>query len=445
MEGHVSAAAHRGTAGARRGLPPGPTTPAALQTSAWVARPIAFMRRASARFGDAFTVRMLEGTFVFLANPTDIKAVFTADPRKLPAGDASLLEPLVGSNSLMLLDGPPHLRHRRLLSPPFHGERMVRYGEAMREATAQGVARWPRGEPFALAERMRAITMDIILRTVLGAEEPEHLAELEQALHRVLQVSVTGIALLPWLQHDLPFSPWRRFLRNREAADAVLLAHLDRRRADPQLAERDDVLSLLLTARDEQGQPLTDSELRDELISLLVAGHETTATGLGWAFDALLRDPEALARAQDEARAGGGEFAWADAVIRETLRLRPPLAVVGRRAAEPIELAGYELPEGTIVAPCAYLAHRHRDVYPEPDAFRPQRFIDSTPSTYAWLPFGGGVRRCIGASFALKEMREVLQEVLRQVELEPAGPAETVRRRAIVLAPRHGTRVSIAA
>jgi cytochrome P450 len=428
-------------------LPPGPRRPATVQTLAWVARPLPFLEACRRRYGDWFTVRLAKvGTFVFVADPVAIKEIFTGDPQLLRAGQANApLAPVVGARSVLLLDGAQHLRQRRLMLPSFHGARMARYGELMAEITEAELDRWPLRKPFALRPRTQAITLEIILRVVFGVREADRLEALRSALVALLAQSTSPATMLPWLRRDLgPVSPWRRFLRLRTRVDGLIYEEIARRREDPALAERDDILSLLLQARDEDGAAMTDGELRDELVTLLVAGHETTATGLAWAFERLLRHPEALARLTAEAHEDDGD-AYAEAVVQETLRLRPPLPAVGRMLTQPAQIAGRSLPAGVRLAPSIYLVHRREDLYPEPAAFRPERFLDSPPETYGWLPFGGGVRRCLGASFATFEMEIVLRTILARARLEAddARP-EPVRRRAIVLAPgREGRAVLV--
>jgi cytochrome P450 len=422
-------------------LPPGPPWPPALQTAAWIARPVPFMERARRRYGDAFTVRLAQvGTFVFTTDPDTLKAVFTAGPERLRAGEANIaLEPVLGSRSVLLLDGREHIRQRRLMLPPFHGERLRGYERLIAEIAEEEIARWPLGEPLALQPRMQAVTLEVILRVVFGLDRGPGLVRLRELIKRLLQVTTRPWALVPWLRRDLGrFSPWVRFLAVREEVDEALYAEIARRRDDPGLADRTDIFSLLLQARDEQGEPLTDRELRDELVTLLVAGHETTATGLAWAFERIVRHPGAL-----EQLAAGDSEPYADAVVHETLRLRPPIPIVARRVVgEPFQLGDRAIPVGTIIAPCIYLVHRRPDLYPDPYAFRPERFLERPPETYSWLPFGGGMRRCIGASFAVLEMSTVLRTVARAMRLEPAGPGpELIARRAIFFAPSRGGEV----
>jgi cytochrome P450 len=293
---------------------------------------------------------------------------------------------------------------------------------------------------------MQAITFEVIMRAVFGLDDAERRAEVGGPLRRALDMVANPLSeILMGLPGRIgPVNLRAGFERAVAEADARLLAEIARRRADTALDERDDILALLLQARDENGAPMTDRELRDELVTLLLAGHETTATALAWAFDYLLHDPQALARLTDDCRGNGGGEGYLDAVVHEVLRLRPPVAFVDRRLTAPLELDGYRLPTGTIVAPCVYLAHRRPDLYPEPSSFRPERFLERPPETYSWLPFGGGVRRCVGASFATFEMKVVLKTILARVRVQAAsGRRESATRRAIVLAPRRGARAII--
>jgi len=419
------------------GLPPGPSWPPPVQTLAWVTRPKPFLHRAHARYGDQFTARIFQrDAMVVLADPEHVKQVFTGPAELLRAGEANeVLLPVLGRHSVLLLDGAEHLRQRRLMLPAFHGERMRHYEVAMIEATRREVASWPHHEPVKLAPRFQAITLEVILRTVFGVEDAAQLERLRRLLLRLLDYTVEPWKLFVFAQMPLPVV--ERWLKpvlgpvDRELLSEVA-AH---RRTD--LAARQDVLSMLLQAADEDGAPMTDAELRDELITLLVAGHETTATALGWALERLTRHPEVLARAVEDARDGDGSYL--DAVCKETLRLRPVLPIVVRRLQEAMTIGEWELPAGTDVAPCIELVHRRPDVYPDPHAFRPERFRGTKPGTYTWLPFGGGIRRCLGAAFALFEMQAVLGEVLRTVELLPATDGgEPTGRRAIVLTPKRG-------
>jgi cytochrome P450 len=338
------------------------------------------------------------------------------------------------------------MRQRKLLLPPFHGARMASYGELISAATEREIESWPLRRAFPLQPRMQAITFEVIMRAVFGLDDAERRAEVGGPLRQALDLVANPLSeILMGLPGRIgPINVRAGFERIMAEADARLLAEIARRRQDPALSERDDVLALLLRARDENGEPMTDRELRDELVTLLLAGHETTATALAWAFDYLLHNLQPLERLTDDCRRDDGGEDYLDAVVQEVLRLRPPIAFVDRRLTAPLELDGYPLPAGTIVAPCIYLAHRRPDLYPEPGSFRPERFLERPPETYSWLPFGGGVRRCVGASFATFEMKVVLRTILRRARLSPASRrAESATRRAIVLAPRRGTRAMV--
>jgi cytochrome P450 len=432
------------------GLPPGPSIARRRQVLGWVARPEWLMERAQRECGDVFTLELPIGPVVVLAHPDAVKAVFTTDPSRLRAGEANaVLEPVVGPESLLLLDGRRHLRRRKLVLPPFHGARLAAYAGDMAEMTRRELASWPVGTPFALEPRMRAITLAVIIRVVFGIEDSPRADALRALIPRLLpDGGLASLVLLPALRRDLgPGSPWRRFLAARAEVDRLLYDEIASRRRVPGLSERTDVLSLLLQARDEEGAPLTDRELRDELMTLLLAGHETTATALAWTFALLFHHPAALARAVAEARATepGAPAPWLDAIGTETLRLKPPLPLVVRRATEPVTVAGRELPAGAHLSPCIYLVHRRADVYPRPTAFAPERFLGRGPETYAWLPFGGGTRRCVGAAFAQLELREVLRTVLAGADLRAADRRpERTRRRAVVLTPSRGARAVLA-
>jgi cytochrome P450 len=339
------------------------------------------------------------------------------------------------------------MRQRKLLLPPFHGERMQRYGELMREVTEREITTWPSGEPFAVWPRMQAITLEVIIRAVLGVDDAERVERVAGRIRPMLEVTSSRrdffIAALVGPDR-LASLGWTGFPEAIGRVHEALDEEIALRRSDPDLDERDDILSMLLQARDEDGAPMTDEELRDELMTLLVAGHETTATSLAWTLERVVRHPDVLARLEDEAESEEEEGAYADAVAHEALRLRPVLPLVVRKLSEPLELHGYELPVGTTVAVCIYLVHRRPDVYPDPHAFRPERFLETPAGTYTWIPFGGGVRRCIGASFALFEMRTVLQTLVARLHLEAAEPAsERISRRAITLSPSRAARLVV--
>jgi cytochrome P450 len=413
----------------------------------WIMRPVPFIERCRERYGDFFTVKFVIGPIVWIADPDVIKRVFTGDPDVLHAGEGNAppLEPIMGRNSVLLLDEPEHMRQRKLMLPSFHGERMQRYGELIQEITDRDIDGWPVGTPFGLRHRTQSITLEVIMRAVFGFRDADRLAELRARLSPMLdlgtnQLAMVGIAFPP-MRRTLGKRVWERFIRLREAADELIYDEIGRRRKDPSTPERDDVLSILLQARDDDGREMSDVELRDELMTLLVAGHETTATSIAWAFDLLLHNPSKLARLREGIDAGDEDYL--DAVIKETLRIRPVVPGVVRKLTEPLELRGYELPAGTRVAPNIYLTHMNPAVFPEPKAFLPERFLDGGADTYSWIPFGGGIRRCLGASFAMYEMKVVIPAILHRVELEPAGGSERIRRRAITFAPHDDARVVV--
>jgi cytochrome P450 family 135 len=425
-------------------LPPGPSLPRPITVGRFILRPTRFLDDCHRRYGDLFTVRLsTDRTVVITCDLELVKQVFTGDPELLRAGEGNVvLRPLLGPRSVLLLDGPEHLRQRRLLLPPFHGERMRHYRDVMSEVAERHVERWPVGSPFPTHPSMQAITLEVILRAVFGAEDQRRLDQLATPLRRLLDTTGSRLRLL-LLQATSSErgrrSPWGRFRALVEPGDRVIMEQIRNRRAGP---ERDDVLSLLLAARDEDGRPLSDDELRDELMTLLVAGHETTATALSWTLERITRDPEVLARLVEEQSQDGDEYL--DAVIKETLRLRPVIPAVVRKLAEPMELAGRAFPAGVNIAPSIYLLHRRPDLYPEPEAFRPERFLKRSPGTYEWIPFGGGVRRCLGASFALFEMKVVLATILARAQLALADDrAERVTRRAVTFAPSRGGRITV--
>lgn len=424
-------------------LPPGPGLPRALQTFGWVKRPMAYMEQCRERYGDMYTMRIAnEGDWVVISDPALVKQVFTGSPEVFHAGEGNqILLPLLGSNSVLLLDEKPHLRQRKLLLPPFHGDRMQAYGALMDEVAREALRDWPRDEPFDLIGRMQAVTLEVILKAVFGLTEGPRF----DAMRRELRI-LLGKAMSPVTMSFLfAFGPKRAsemrfFQREAEPVDRLIAEEIAERREQADLAERTDILSLLLAARHEDGSPMDGRELRDELMTLLVAGHETTATALSWAIERLVRHPDKLARLRGEIDAG--DDAYLDAVVTETLRVRPVLSVVVRLLTEDVELGGYTLPAGTRVVPAIHLVHRRPDIYPDPRAFRPERFLDSKPGTYTWFPFGGGVRRCLGASFAIFEMKQVLRAIVSELDLEPAAAApEPAKRRAITLVPSGGARI----
>ncbi len=430
-------------------LPPGPSLPRPLLLGRFVMQPTSFLVDCERRYGEYFTLRLSDDrTMVITSDPQAVKTVFTGDPAQMLAGkNNDILQPLLGDRSVLLLDGAEHMRQRRLMLPPFHGERMKAYGETMRAVAENAVAAWPHGETFAAAPSMQAITLEIILRTVFGLDDAERIERVGAPLRRLLDATASQPRLLALQvtssENPRPRSPWGRFNQLVADADRVVYEEIHARRAQVD-AGHDDILSMLLEARDEEGQPLTDRELRDELMTLLLAGHETTATALSWTLERLVRHPDVVARLHAERREGDEASPYLEATIKEALRLRPVVTAVGRHLTAPLEIGGHLLPAGVSINPSIYLLHRRPDLYPEPEAFRPERFLDDPPGTYQWIPFGGGVRRCLGASFALYEMKIVLQTILDRIALVPQhGSNERVTRRAITFAPNRGARIAV--
>jgi len=426
-------------------LPPGPDWSLLRSMRTWWRRPLETLDYCQARYGDIFTYRLpYEGKWVFLSDPEAIKQVFTGDPRLLHAGEANIvLLPVLGEHSVLLLDEPAHMKERKLMLPPFHGKRMQAYGDVMAQVAVDEIDRWPGDQPVRMRPRMQAMTLEIILRAVFGVDEGERLNRLRDQLRRTLNMlahprrAIFMVMLGPDRLRRFP--PFRRQM---ERVDHLLYEEISARRGAADLAERDDILSLLLQARHEDGKPMSDRELRDELMTLLVAGHETTATGLSWAVELLARHPEELSRLEADVAAGKDEYL--DAVIKETLRLRPVIALVLRKLVEPMEIGGRLLPAGVSVAPSIYLVHRNPEIYPEPERFRPERFIERPAGTYTWIPFGGGVRRCLGASFAEFEMSVVLRELVSRRRIHPVGEPEHPVRSTITNVPNRGAEVLVA-
>ncbi|HEY5708942.1 MAG TPA: cytochrome P450 [Solirubrobacterales bacterium] len=428
----------------RSQLPPGPKGPALLQGLRYARDPHGFLGHFQRRYGDIFTVPFpIIGKVVWIAEPTLVKEVFTGTPEQFHAGEANatVLEPVLGPNSVLTLDEAPHMRQRKLLLPPFHGERIRRYGELMRAIARREMESWPVGETFALRPHTQRITLAVILEAVFGVHDEQRLERAERLIG-TFGKRVNMIAL-PALRRNLgPWSPWARFLRAREKFDEFIYEEIEIRRREAEVEERDDVLSLLLQARHDDGTPMGDEELRDELVTVLGAGHETTATALAWAMERLLRTPRVLAKLRESLAAGDDDYL--DATIKETLRIRPVIIDAARKLNEPLRIGGYDLPAGTCVFPAAAALHYREDLFPDPHEFRPERFLDGKPNGYAWLPFGGGVRRCIGAAFAEYEMRVVLREFLERAELSAPDPKpERARIRNITVAPAREARVRL--
>ena len=421
-------------------LPPGPRLPRWLQTVCFVLAPVAWVDTCRRRYGDVVTMRTLfDPGFVMVFEPELVKQVFRGPPDRLRAGEANaVLGPVVGPRSVLLLDGAEHLRHRKLLLPPFHGERMRAYEAAMTEAADRAIDSWPVGERFALLPSLQALTLEVIARTVFGVDE-ERREELTAHIREMLDPVATrlGIVLTVVSGRGAGRRRMELFEQRRARVDELIYDEIAGRREAPDLDRREDILSMLLLARDDEGNPMTDDELRDELVTVLVAGHETTSTGLAWAFELLLRNPETLERAR-------GDDRYLDAAVKETLRIRPVITAVGRVVREePFRLGGHLIPPGMEINPSIAAIHRRSDRYQKAREFRPERFFENgAPDTYTWLPFGGGTRRCLGASFASFEMRVVIRRVLERTDLRPAARLpERGARSGVTYAPAKGVRV----
>jgi cytochrome P450 len=428
-------------------LPTGPKLPAALQALATWTRPTAGLLRARGMYGKRFTVRLLgQPPFVILSDPNDIKEVFQADPRVLHPGEgARILEPILGPNSVILLDEAPHLAQRKLMLPAFHGEAMQRLAGLMEELTEREIATWPRAEPVALHPRLQRLTLEIVLRAVFGLERGAQLDRLRELLTEVLSFAESPLSILPFAQRMLAGrGTMGRLERAGEEADRLIYALIDERRGGD---EGDDVLALLLAARHEDGSPMSPQELRDELVTALVAGHETTASQLAWGFEQLARAPRVLGRLADELDRDPEDEAYLTATIQEIMRRRPVLMnAEPRLVKQPVRIGGFDYPPGVVLIASAFLVHHDPDLYSDPNELRPERFLESeggkAPGTYTWLPFGGGRRRCLGASFAMLEMKVVLRAVAERFEVSAVGDrAETAKRRSITISPSRGCQV----
>jgi cytochrome P450 len=429
------------------GLPPGPSYPSLIQGIGLWTRPLAFLERCRARYGKRFTVRFpLTPPFVIITEPEQVKEIYTAPADVLHPGEgAKVLQPIVGSNSVILLDGDPHMEQRKLMLPAFHGERIERLTGLVEEVAEREIANWEGSRE--LQPRLQSLTLEIILRAVFGLDPGQRLDALRDRLSTLLAYGDNPLTLLPEPSERIQrlFSsagPLKGFLGLREEIDSRLFELISERRAGS--ADRDDVLSMLLDARHEDGSEMTAQEVRDELMTLLVAGHETTASTLAWAFERLSREPRVLAELVEEVRDGEDE-SYLTATIQETLRRRPVLPnTAPRMVKQPIEVGGWHYTPGASLVANAYLLHHDADVYPDPYAFRPERFLEEPPGTYTWIPFGGGRRRCLGSSFAMLEMKVVLASVLRRFELQTAGgPHEPARRRNITVRPGGGSRAEL--
>jgi len=425
-------------------LPPGPPGPPLLHMVATWTRPAASVERARRKYGSRFTVRLpFQPPFVILSDPADIKELLTAPPDVIHPGEgARILEPVVGRKSVILLDEDEHLEQRKLLLPAFHGEKMQRLVGLMTDLTERELDGWPVRESVRLHPRLQRLTLEIILRAVFGLDEGAELDELRAALTAVLAFAENPLSVIPSLRDKLGWwKPVREFARAAKRTDELIYALIDQRRAAEDL-ERDDVLAMLLRARHEDGSEMTPEELRDELMTALVAGHETTASQLAWAFERLAREPRVAAELTAEIDAGESDE-YLTATVHEILRLRPVLPNAEPRLTKrPVTIGGYDYPAGVALLASAWLVHHDPEIYPDPFAFKPERFVGVSPGTYTWLPFGGGRRRCLGASFALQEMKIVLRAVMSQFDVSASSPApEHTGRRSITFSPKGGATV----
>jgi cytochrome P450 len=433
-------------------LPPGPSIPRVLQAIRWVRRPFEMLEECHARFGDAFTLRMpgVTAPVVIVSDPDAVKDAFAMGADEGHAGKANLvLKPFLGEHSLLLLDGAEHIRQRKMMLPAFHGERMHAYGRAMIDLAHDAVDRFAVGRPFSIHRPMQAITLQVILRTVFGIEAGPQFAELADVMTRALDIAAWPPLLFRALQRDLGrLSPWGRYRRLSARGSEILRGEIRRGRREG-TAGRTDVLAMMLDAKDEDGAPLSEDEVHDELVTLLVAGHETTATALAWTLRWVVPDRALTARLRDEVAGAGGEplalskLPLLDATVKEALRLQPVVPVVGRVLTEPRTFGRVTLPRGAMVAPSIYLVHRRPELYPDPTSFRPDRFLTFKPSPWEWFPFGGGLRRCIGAAFAIYEMKMVLATLLARVDLRLESPHVRTVRRAVTLTPEAGLRLRV--
>jgi cytochrome P450 len=429
----------------RHGLPPGPRAPAAWQTWRLIRDWSGYLAECRDRYGDAFTLHFVAiGRWAYFSDPDVLKGVFQGPADVFHAGEArAMLEPVVGRRSVLVLDGEEHMRARKLLLPSFQGSHVKTHERTMEEVTRWEMAGWPTGRPFALRPRFQVVTLDIILRAIFGIDVEERREAMHAAIVSLLAVANSPLLAIPWLTRDRGrLSPGRALAERRAAVDELVYRQISERRADPEASERDDVLSVLLGARDEDGQALDDETLRDELMTLLLAGHETTATALAWAVERLVRHPDAMARLLEELEAEPGGGRYLDAVVKETLRVRPVIGDVGRVVSEPVEVGGYRLPAGTMLAPAVATVHLDRGAYDDPAAFRPERWLDGSPPGQAWIPFGAGRRSCLGAGFAMFEMKVVLRTILSELRLRAARPEdERAKVRNITLVPGRGAEV----
>ena len=423
------------------GLPPGPHWPRLAQSAALLRFRHRFVPYLHRHYGDTFTLRLIPDgrPIVIFTRPEAIKEVFAGDPEVFHAGKGNaILGPIMGEHSLLLVDGAEHKRARKLLMPAFSSRALQDYQDLVTGVAKAEIGSWQPGRPFRSLDRMNALTLEVILRVVFGVTDEGRLARLRPLVNATVDVSPT--VLLGWGVPRLQkYGVWRRTVETSYALDRLVYAEIAERRASPDLAHRTDVLSQLIRA-DDGGDRLSDSELRDQLVTLLLAGHETTATALAWALYEVGRDPIQRARAREAAAAG--DDAWLEAVAKESMRLHPVISMVVRTLMRPARVAGIDLPRGATVAASILVSHARPDSHPEPEEFRPERFVGQSPAPNTWIPFGGGVRRCIGAGFSLMEAVAVLREVFTTYDVEAVGDDEPQVRN-ITSVPRRGARIVV--
>jgi cytochrome P450 family 135 len=424
-------------------LPDGPSTSRVFNTWRFQKKPVPFMEAARKRYGDVWMLRLVGHTdFVMVCNPELIEQVFTADPDVLYTGSGTG-KPVMGARSAIIVNEDEHEEMRRLLNPMFRGESVQRYNNLTAEIAEQKLAEWPLNEPLPVLPLMHSITMTVIMSAVFGVTEADRQEELKERIDTLIEWGSGAARMAKMHRSQRLGQPAPKSLAvARDPLDEMCYEIIKRSREDPALEERDDMLALLIKARYEDERPLTDQELRDHLVTLLIQGHASTGDALSWSLERLMRNPEVYERLREEVKSNGEEYV--DAVAKETLRMRPPLGMCTRLVNKPFKLADWELEPGTLIAPCIYLVHHDPEVYPEPEEFRPERFLDTKPGKYTWIPFGGGYRACLGGFFAVHEIKTVLRVLAQQARFEPVEQEDDpIRLRRVGMSPKHGARARL--
>ena len=424
-------------------LPPGPTTPAAGQALEWFRRPVEWMERQRRNHGPVFRARLGPLKRVaFVGEPQAVREILKADPETVRMGDANgMMRPVVGSGSILLLDGEQHLAHRRLMLPSFHGDHVRSYTELIKDAAERRVSSWQLDRPLRLEPEMEEISFSTILAMVIGRDAGLSEARIRSLFPSLMDLCGSPLTLMPTFRHEIGgLSPYGKLMSVVKELDEALYAEIDLRRRDPDLSAREDLLSVLAQATHPDGRPLSDQELRDETVTLLMAGWETTTSALAWAFERLARHPEVADRLAGSLAAG--EKDYLDAVVKETLRQRPVIPALARKLSAPMDVGEFRFPAGWVLMPSVHLVHHDPSIYPDPHVFRPERFLNGPPPRAVWIPFGGGVRRCLGASLAELEMRTVIAAVVPRLELSATeSGSEPARRARFTLTPGNGATV----